>query len=94
MINIDDSEEELSSEDERDRPSRADISVTTRVKGKERELHTARRQERESRSIANDDERARDKERIRILEEELRKLREEVSYFCLSLGLNVNRVFF
>ncbi|EJD06650.1 uncharacterized protein FOMMEDRAFT_17137, partial [Fomitiporia mediterranea MF3/22] len=79
VINVDDSEEESSSEDEHNRSSRADISVTTRVKGKERELHTARRQERESRSLANDDERTRDKERIRILEEELRKLREELA---------------
>ncbi|OCB85286.1 hypothetical protein A7U60_g7591 [Sanghuangporus baumii] len=76
VINIEDSGEESNSDRDSDRSERADLSVRTRVKGKERELHTARQQERER---VDDEERRRDKERIRALEEELRKLREELA---------------
>lgn len=78
VINIEGSDEENNSEHDADFSGRADISVRTRVKGKERELYTARQQERER---EDDEERRRDKERIRALEEELQKLREEVSSF-------------
>ncbi|KAL5503911.1 hypothetical protein ACEPAH_7982 [Sanghuangporus vaninii] len=76
VINIEDSGEESNSDRDSDRSEHADLSVRTRVKGKERELHTARQQERER---VDDDERRQDKERIRALEEELRKLREELA---------------
>ena len=63
--------------DEDGRTSSAEASYETRVRGKERELKDAIEREHDG---DDEEERRRDKERIRTLEEEVKKLREEVSY--------------
>lgn len=77
-----DSEDELdgnqrSGHNEDQVPS-GDLSCETVVKGKERELLTAKQKEKESHNSEDENERRQDKERIKALEEELKKLREEV----------------
>ena len=62
--------------DEDGRTSSAETSYETRVRGKERELKDAIEREHDG---DDEEERRRDKERIRTLEEEVKKLREEVS---------------
>ena len=57
-----------------------EVSFRTQVRNKERELHTAKQKEQEyhSESEGDDDERLRDKIKIRALEEEVKRLQEEV----------------
>ncbi|KAH8117776.1 hypothetical protein DFH11DRAFT_1570632 [Phellopilus nigrolimitatus] len=58
-----------------------DVSYETRMRGKENELLTAKQKEKERdvHESGDNDERQRDKERIQALEEELKKLREELA---------------
>jgi len=74
-------------------PEDGNISGEIRVKGKQKELIAARaeQQENERRRITSegdkeerDKENARDKERIRMLEQEISRLKEEVGYLLPS----------
>ncbi|KAK7044204.1 hypothetical protein VNI00_007924 [Paramarasmius palmivorus] len=71
----------------------SDTSGEIRVRGKERELSIAREQhmlnqqrwERDRDKVENVEDWERDKERIRVLEEEVRRLREEVRVYYLDV---------
>ena len=74
-------------------PEDGDTSGEIRVKGKQRELVTARaeQQENERRRVTSEGDtegrekgNARDKERIRMLEEEISRLKEEVGHLSPS----------
>lgn len=65
----------------------------TRIRAKERELVAAKEEHQRhsgGQSTAASDERERDKERIRILEEEVKRLREEVCIRCPRVMLSTD----
>jgi hypothetical protein len=62
-----------------------------RVQDKEKQLDAARRETGAKSKTTNDGERERDKERIRMLEEEVRMLKEEVCPICLFLIVSLVR---